>query len=71
MSFVASALRPCLSGQEEKVRKVRGLEDWRDVPPANYLLKPRERQLVIEAPELGLRISFLYIFSSNIEYNVI
>ena len=49
MSFVSSALRPCLAGQEERLRKVQGFEDWRNIPPAKLTLRPSERQRIIQA----------------------
>ncbi|CAJ1442655.1 unnamed protein product, partial [Effrenium voratum] len=60
MTFVASSLRPCLSGQqqEQKLRKVKGWEGWQSLPPTKMTLKPAERQRFVsdEMARLGHRL---------------
>lgn len=58
MSFVASALRPALAGQEQKLRQVKGFEDWRNLPPAKITLSPAERQRIIQAQVARLGFAF-------------
>jgi len=46
MTFVASALRPALSGlqQEAKLQKVKGWENWKAISPTEMRKTPKERQ---------------------------
>jgi len=50
MSFVTSALRPCLTGkaQEEKLQRVKNWEGWQAIAPTEMIVRSLERQTEIK-----------------------
>jgi len=61
MTFVASALRPALSGlqQEAKLQKLKGWENWKAIAPTEMRKTPKERQAEIEE-EVNRLIKILF-----------